>query len=146
MNAFLLLALLIGVFLPVQAGVNAQLRVGLGHPLLAAATSFAVGTVALVACAAAVRTPVPALAALGRMPWWYWTGGLLGAIYILAAVVLAPRLGAANLVAAIVAGQLMASLALDHFGLVGYPRHPLTLARVAGAALLLAGLMLIQRK
>ena len=146
MNAFLLLALLNGVVLPVQAGVNAQLRVGLGHPLLAAVTSFAVGTVALVACAAAARVPVPGVAGLARMPWWYWTGGLLGAAYVLAAVVLAPRLGAATLVAAVVAGQLIASLALDHFGLVGYPQHPVTPARVIGAALLLAGLWLIQRK
>jgi bacterial/archaeal transporter family-2 protein len=146
MNVFLLLALLIGVVLPLQAGVNAQLRVGLGHPLLAAATSFAVGTVALIVCAAAVRAPIPGAAALARLPWWYWTGGLLGAVYVLAAVVLAPRLGAANLVAAVVAGQLVASLVLDHFGLVGYPRFPITLARVAGVALLLAGLLLIQRK
>jgi transporter family-2 protein len=142
----LLLAILIGVVLPVQAGVNAQLRVGLGHPLLAAAVSFAVGTVALALCAAAVRAHIPGAPALARLPWWYWTGGLLGALYVLGAVVLAPRLGAANLVAAVVAGQLVTSLVLDHFGLVGYPQHSVSVGRVVGAGLLLAGLALIQRR
>jgi transporter family-2 protein len=91
------------------------------------------------------RTPLPSGAALGASSWWHWTGGLLGALYIAAAVVLAPRLGAATLTAAIVAGQMIASIALDHFGLVGYPVHPLSWSRVLGAALIMAGVFLIQR-
>jgi transporter family-2 protein len=146
MTVLLIVAFLVGVALPVQAGVNAQLRVGLGHPLLAATVSFAVGTVALALCVAAARTQLPSAAAVARLPWWYWTGGLLGAVYIFAAVVLAPRLGAANLIAAIVAGQLVTSLLLDQFGLVGYPQHSASLTRIAGAVLLLAGLVLIQRR
>jgi bacterial/archaeal transporter family-2 protein len=146
MTVLLIVAFLVGVALPVQAGVNAQLRVGLGHPLLAATVSFAVGTVALALCVGAARTQLPSAAAVARLPWWYWTGGLLGAVYIFAAVVLAPRLGAANLIAAIVAGQLVTSLVLDQFGLVGYPQHSASLTRIAGAVLLLAGLVLIQRR
>jgi transporter family-2 protein len=142
----LLLAMLIGAALPVQAGVNSQLRVGLGHPMLAATVSFVVGAVALGAVALAQRAPIPGGAVLARLPWWVWGGGLLGALYVVGSILLVPRLGAATLTASIVAGQLAAALLLDQFGLVGYARHPLTLARLLGAVLLLAGVVLIQRR
>lgn len=141
---FLLLAIATGVVLPVQAGVNAQLRIGLGHPVLAAAVSFFVGTVALAAYVVVARVGLPA-GAMGRTLWWHWTGGVLGAFFVATAIILTPRLGAATLVATIVAGQMVASLILDHYGLVGYARHPMDLARLAGALLVIAGVFLIQR-
>ena len=141
----LLCAVLIGVVLPLQAGVNAQLRVGLGHPMLAATASFLVGTLALAVAAAAARLPVPLGPQLVELPWWSWTGGLLGAVYVAAVIVLVPKLGAATLIAAVVAGQLLASLVLDHYGLVGYAHHPINLSRLLGALLLMAGVLLIQK-
>jgi transporter family-2 protein len=146
MPALLLAAFLIGIVLPVQSGVNAQLRIGVGHPMLAAFISFAVGTVALLGLNIAMRVPLPTAEAAGRMPWWYWIGGLLGATYIYLAVLLAPRLGAATLVAVIVSGQMVASLVLDHFGLVGYPQQSLTPARALGALLVIGGVFLVQRR
>lgn len=139
-----LLAILTGVALPVQAGVNNQLRGALGHPALAATVSFFVGTVALAAYVVAARLSVPA-GAVGRTLWWHWSGGVIGAFFIACAIILAPRLGAATLVAAVVAGQMLASLVLDHYGLVGYPQHPMNLWRLAGVALVLGGVFLIQR-
>ncbi len=141
---FLLLAILTGAILPLQAGINSQLRGVLGHPVLAAAASFLVGTIALAAYSAIARVPIPA-GVFGRTYWWHWSGGLIGAFYVACAIVLVPRLGAATLVAAVVAGQMVASLLLDHYGAVGYPRHPVDLWRVAGAVLVMAGVFLIQR-
>lgn len=146
MIPLILLAVLVGVVLPVQAGVNAQLRLNLGHPLLAAFVSFAVGTIALLGLNLALRTPVPSGEALARVTWWHWIGGLLGATYIYLAIILAPRLGAATLVASIVTGQMVTSLILDHFGLIGYPQQTLTPARAMGALLVIGGLLLIQRR
>ena len=137
-------AFLIGVMLPVQAGVNAQLRTGLGHPLLAAFASFAVGTAALGLVALLSRAR-PA-GALSDIPWYQWTGGLLGAMYIAAAVVLAPRLGAATLIAAIVAGQMVTSLVLDTRGWAGFAQQPLTVSRLCGGLLVIAGVLLINRR
>ncbi len=146
MLLLVLLALLVGIVLPVQAGINAQLRIGLGHPLLAALVSFLVGTIALLGFALVMRVPLPTSGETSRIPWWQWTGGLLGAGYIAAAVVLAPRLGAAALVASVVAGQMLASLVLDYFGLVGFSQQPLTPQRALGAALVVGGVLLIQRR
>lgn len=145
MMILVFIAFLVGVVLPVQAGVNAQLRTGLGHPLLAALASFAVGTVALglVALAARVRFSGAPLSAI---PWYQWTGGLFGAFYIAAAVVLAPRLGAATLVATVVAGQMVASVVLDTRGWVGFAQQPLTISRLCGGLLVIAGVLLINRR
>lgn len=142
----ILAALLIGALLPVQIGVNTQLRAGLGNPLLAALVSFAVGTIALLGLNLVLRGPIPSGEAAGRLPWWYWVGGLLGAVYIYAVIVLAPRLGAATLVASIVAGQMVASIILDHYGWVGYAPQPVTPARLAGMLLVIVGVLLIQRR
>jgi bacterial/archaeal transporter family-2 protein len=141
----LLLALAAGVLLPVQAGVNAQLRASVGSPVIVALVSFVVGTAGLAAATVVVRAPHALRAAWIGSPWWYWVGGLIGALYVLASIVLAPRLGAATLVAAIVAGQMIASLFLDQYGLVGFPIHPITGFRVLGAALVIAGVILVQR-
>ncbi len=145
MIAFLLLALLAGAMLPVQTGVNLQLRGLLGHALTAALISFVVGAAGLAAAAGAVRAPLTLGGAWARGEWWHWCGGLLGAVYIVATIVLAPRLGAATLVAALVAGQMIASLAIDHYGWVGFAEHAINPLRLFGAALIVGGVVLVQR-
>ena len=145
MILFLLLALAAGVLLPVQAGLNAQLRSALGSPVAAALVSFLVGTAGLATIAVLLRTPLPLGRAWAATSPWQWSGGLIGAVYVLAAIVLAPRLGAATLIAAVVAGQMITSLVLDQYGLVGFPVHSLTPVRLLGAALVIAGVILIQR-
>lgn len=144
MLALLLLAVFAGAILPVQAGVNAQLRVTLGHPVTATLASFLVGSVALALVALVSRVPLTLGHGLSRAPWWHWTGGLLGAIYVALIIVLAPRLGAAALIAAVVAGQMLASLALDHWALVGFPLDPLSPQRVLGALLVIGGVALVR--
>lgn len=146
MPFLVLVAALIGIVLPVQSGVNAQLRGAIGSPLLAAFISFAVGTVALLALNLAFRTALPTGVTLRALPWWNWIGGLLGAIYVFSAILLAPRLGAATLIAAIVCGQMVTSLILDHFGWVGYAQQSVTPARLLGALCIIAGVVLIQRR
>jgi transporter family-2 protein len=66
-------------------------------------------------------------------------------VYVVASILLLPRLGAATVVAAIVLGQMLASAAFDHLGLFGLARHPMTPARLIGAGLLIAGVVLIRR-
>jgi transporter family-2 protein len=145
MIAFLLLALLAGALLPVQTGINLQLRGAFGQPIVAALVSFVVGTAGLALLVAALRAPVPVAEAWDRGAWWHWIGGLLGAVYIVAAIVLAPRLGAATLVAALVAGQMVASLLIDHYGWVGFAVHPMSPLRILGAVLVVGGVILVQR-
>ena len=142
---FLFLALAAGVLLPVQAGLNAQLRSALGSPIAAAFISFLVGTAALAAATLVFRVSFPVGRAWAVTHPVQWSGGIIGALYVLAAVVLAPKLGAGTLVAAVVTGQMITSLLLDHYGLIGFPVHLLSPVRLIGAALIIAGVVLIQR-
>ena len=138
-------AMVAGTLLPTQAGINAQLAKNLGHPLLAASVSFALGTFALLLFTWAFQIPLPEIGRATQAPWYFWLGGLLGVIYLTATIILAPLLGAATMIGLIVAGQMLASIALDHFGLFGYPVHPLGFWRAVGAIFLIVGVATIQR-
>ena len=141
----LALALAAGAGLPVQAGVNASMRTYLGRPELAALANFLTGLLALLAWILAQRLPWPGAGEVARAPWWTWTGGLLGAFYVYAVIVLAPRLGVATTIALVVAGQMLSAVAIDHYGLFGVPLRPVTVARGLGAAMLVAGVVLLRR-
>lgn len=138
-------AVVVGALPPTQAGINAQLAKSLGHPLLAASVSFTIGSLVLLLYTFVFHTPWPVLSRTMQIPWYLWIGGLLGAIYLTAMIILAPLLGAATMVGLVVAGQMLASITLDHFGLVGFPVHPLSFWRAIGAIFLISGVALIQR-
>lgn len=144
MTFFVLLGIIAGISVPTQAGINAQLGVWTKSPVIAATISFAVGTFTLVVYSFATRIPLPAVATIGSHPWWIWTGGALGAFFVTATIMLVPKLGATTMVATILAGQMLASLLLDHFGALGYPLHPVSLGRLAGVALVCVGVWLIK--
>jgi bacterial/archaeal transporter family-2 protein len=124
-----------GALIAMQAGVNSQLVRFVGHPLLAATISFVVGTVALALCSLGVGS-WPTLSSLIAAPWWVWTGGLLGAVFVVTTAALAPVLGA---------GQMTFALLLDHYGLVGFAVRPLSPWRIVGAAFVVTGVVLIRR-
>ncbi len=147
MNSFLLytgMAALAGTLLPLQALINAHLAAGIKAPLMATFISFAVGTAVLFFVILAMRTPAPAAAQLGNLPWWAWLGGFLGAYFVLTATMAVPTLGAAGLTAIVIAGQLISSIALDHFGVLHTPT-PVTPVRIAGALMLMGGAFLVLR-
>lgn len=142
---YILLTVLAGVAVTLQVGVNNALRHNIGSPVFAAFFSFLIGTFALLAYIVATRSSWPAMQTVAKVPAWAWAGGVLGAYYVVTAIIVAPKLGAASLISLIVATQLFMSLVLDHFGLIGFAQHSINAWRVAGAALLIAGVMLIVR-
>lgn len=147
MTWFLLVgALVAGAFLPLQAGINSQLRIYTGNSVIAAFISFVVGTIVLFGLALALRLHWPSSSGIAEAPWWVWIGGVLGAFFVYLTIVLADKLGAAVLISFIIAGQMAASLLLDQYGLIGYARHPITPGRLIGSVLLLAGVILIRYK
>lgn len=140
----LLLAVIAGAVVPFQSAINFNLGRGLGHPLWATLASLLVSIVVLLPIMLAMRLPLPSLAFISKAPLWMWAGGAFGVVFISLAVVLLPRLGASGFMALALAGQVVASLVLDHFGWFGLVERPISLPRFAGAALLIGGVMLIQ--
>jgi transporter family-2 protein len=139
------LAFAAGATLIIQVGLNTTLRQALDSPVIAGLVSFVVGSAAIVCFVLITRTSWPARAQFLGTPAWAWFGGALGAFYVISTIVVGPRLGAATLLALVVLGQLATALTVDHFGWLGFPQQPLTLVRLAGAALLFGGVLLITR-
>lgn len=142
---YILLTVVAGVAVTLQVGVNNALRQSLNSPVFAALFSFAVGTLGLLVYVVATRANWPSMETISKVPAWAWVGGVLGACYVVTAIIVAPKLGAASLISIIVATQLCTSLFLDHFGLVGFAQQSINMWRVAGALLLIAGVTLIVR-
>lgn len=142
---YLLLAFLTGLAITIQAGVNANLRQAITNPVLAAAISFGSGLFALIALLLASGNAVPTHDALRQVSWWKWTGGLIGAVYVTTVIVSVPKIGTANLVSLSVAGQLIAAIVMDHYGLMGFSLHPANGWRLLGVLLIMAGVLLVVR-
>jgi transporter family-2 protein len=140
----MLLAVGAGVSVVVQQVLNANLRHALNSAAWSGFVSYLVGTICMALLAVSLRDPVPSATAAARIPWWAWSGGLFGAIFIALAILLIPQLGAATFFALLITGQMLCSFAFDHFGLLGMPVHPVSLIRLAGAAFLILGVVMIR--
>ena len=134
-----------GASIVIQQVLNTNLRTALNSAAWSGFTSYFVGLICMVVLAVALRDPVPQVATMARIPWWAWSGGLFGALFIGLAILLVPKLGAATFFALLVTGQMPASLLFDQVGLLGLAQRPVDLPRLFGVALLIGGVVLIRR-
>lgn len=138
------MAFIAGAVLPFQATSNAAVGRALGHPLWGALVSLSVSAVVVIAALIILKVQAPDIGQALRSAWWVWIGGILGAIYVGSAAVITPRLGASGFIILVVAGQILIALLMDHFGLMGLVSKPVTLLKLAGAAMILGGVLLVQ--
>ncbi|ADL12726.1 DMT family transporter [Acetohalobium arabaticum] len=141
---FMFFALLAGVIVTFQIGINSQLQLFLNNPVQAALVSFSVGTISLLLYSVIAGYDWPTLQEALQTPWWIWIGGVLGAIYVFSTIFLAPKLGATVLISLIITGQLITSLILDHYGFLGFPQQAINPWRILGVILLIIGAVLIR--
>jgi transporter family-2 protein len=139
-----LFALAAGSANPVQAGASSQLNKTLASPMWAAITVYATGLIGVLLIQAAVRQSWPA-ARLGEVPWWAWTGGALSIASTLTGLTLAKEMGSGLFTGLTLTASLVTSVALDHFGLMGFEQHPVSAARAIGTGLLICGIWLIAK-
>jgi transporter family-2 protein len=134
--------------LPVQGAVNGLLRGDIGSPFAVGAVSFAVAmlamTVVLLIALVMADAPKPHLAGLAHMPWWGWLGAICGATYVTTVFTAIPVIGAATAIGLTIAGQQVASLFVDRYGWFLLPRREVSGMRLAGVAVLLTGVGLMQ--
>lgn len=142
---FIILAILAGAMMPTQAAVNNRLAISVDSPILSAFISFIVGTIALFLYILATGIPLGNLASAKNAPAVAWTGGLLGAFFVAAVVTLVPRLGVALTFSLIIAGQMLITLVIDHFGFLGVPVKEINLLRLLGVTFITIGVILIRK-
>ncbi|MEM1379687.1 MAG: DMT family transporter [Pseudomonadota bacterium] len=141
----LLFGLVVGAALSSQGAINGKLAGHLGGALPAAVVSFSVGLLALVTVSLVFRQPLPSAGGVTSAPWWTLIGGMLGATVVAGAAFFVPQIGVATWVAAIIAGQLVGAMVVDHYGWLGVQARGFDVTRLAGVAFLAAGVFLIQR-
>ncbi len=143
---FLLLLVAVGSGLanPFQSGFNAELNKQLAKPVWATILVYTTGLLALLLVQLFVRETIPS-SKFAEVPWWAWLGGLISIVSTVAGLTLAQRLGSGIFTGASVTAALLTSVLLDHFGLIGFKPHPASPARLAGCALMIAGLWLVSR-
>jgi bacterial/archaeal transporter family-2 protein len=139
----ILCVFLAGIGVALQAPTNAALSRTTGSVILAALTSFAVGTLVLLGVWLLVdRT---SLGTLRNAPAWTLAGGLYGAFFVACFAFAAPRLGLATALTIAIASQLATAIVLDHFGLLQLRAAPISAGKLLGIALVLAGVVLVRR-
>ncbi|QPK82756.1 DMT family transporter [Corynebacterium qintianiae] len=140
-------ALAIGSIVPVQTAANSRLRLSVGgFPVVSALVSFTVAlAVSALATTVITGAPLPDFAAVGREPWWVWTGGAMGVSFVMGNILLFPRIGAVQTVVLPILGQVVMGLLIDQFGLFRAPHMDVGIGRILGAVVVLAGIALVLR-
>jgi transporter family-2 protein len=140
---YLVSALLGGAILPVQVALNTLLRRYLGEPMQVTFISYLAGTLASLLICFVARYPIPTGAALAQTSWWMWIGGCLGTVYVWSTIFATPKIGAALALALTIAGQMIAALFLDHYGVIGLSKFPASPERITGVVLVVLGVSLV---
>jgi len=142
---FIVLAILAGMALPLQGAINSKLASFMHNPFLSALISFTIGTIALLIYVLVSRIPLSQLSGVREAPMITWIGGLLGAFFITATLLTVPKLGVALTFSLVILGQMIVTLPMDHFGLLGVMVRSITWPRILGVVLVIAGTILILR-
>lgn len=140
---YVLLAILGGAVMPIQAGMNRELGTNVGSPFLATLNNFVGGTLLMFVVCLAAGVKWPTGAQIASAPWWSWLGGICGCTLVFAATVAVSRIGSVGVVAALLTGQLIVSLIIDQFGLLGHDVRTISPGRAVGLLLLVGGVYLI---
>jgi len=139
-----LAALGAGISVAVQQVLNGSLRTALNSPAWAGFASYLGGLLTMIVVLVAMREQMPSWKLVTATPWWAWSGGILGGVFILLVILLLPSLGAATLLALVVAGQMSAAVIMDHFGAFGLAQHSVSVSRLIGVALIIGGVVLMK--
>ncbi|MCJ2136225.1 DMT family transporter [Methylobacterium sp. J-026] len=138
------LALLAGIANAIEPGQNATLAKSTGQPMLAGLFCFALAVACFLGAMAILRWyGQPTAERATDVPWWAWPGGILGAAVVLAQLYVSEQVGAAPFLGCVITAGVIGSIALDHYGLVGFERRPAGRWRLLGGVLMVAGVALV---
>ena len=138
------MALLAGMLVPVQTAANARMRTSVGPAFVVTFLSFALSSLLLAVISLIGGVPLlPSAAQIMDVPWWGWTGGIIALFTITVTIYLFRALGQLQTAILPLLGQLLFSLVIDHFGLFGSVRIPLSAMRMVAMLLLIGGVLLV---
>ena len=131
------MGILVGVYAALQAAFNGNLTKMLGSSIASGFVSYATGTILLLLLVV-FSNQLPHKTTRGR--WWMWLGGPVGALFVVGMAQLVPHVGPGVTLLVVLIGQLLGSMAIDHFALFGARKAHVTLFRLIGVAVLAGGM------
>ena len=145
-NFIYLLPFIAGISMSIQSGINGQLRTAVGQPLAAAFFSFLGGTITLLLLLLVSKTYIPGWQQLNGIAWYKYLGGPLGVIVVTFVILSVHRVGASQMFVLLIAGQLITALIMDRYGLLGLSPTNISIQKMAGIILVIAGAYLVTKK
>lgn len=141
---FILLGILAGMALPIQTSINSRLREKVKTSYNASLISFGVAfvflTLLLIITGQGIMIP---FSSLSNEPFWIWLGGAFGVVFVTGNILLFSKLGSVQTVVLPILGQILMGLVVDHFGLFNSVKTPMTILRMVGAILVIAGVIIV---
>lgn len=141
---WILVSFIAGALLPLQAGINTKLGKAASSPAIASLISFIVGLLALLVYVLVTQQNY-SIKGLKEAPSYAWTGGLIGAFYVTVIIFAFPKIGPGLTFGLVIAGQLLLSIFMEHYQVLGAHHHPVNISRVLGMLLIVFGVVLIKR-
>jgi len=141
---WIIIALISGAFLPIQAGLNTKMGKALENPVYASMISFLVGALSIIIYIALTKQHV-SWQGIRTVPAYVWLAGVLGAFYVTAIILAFPRIGPALTFGLVVAGQMLIALFLDHFNILVAQQHSINIWRIIGILFIVGGVILIRK-
>ncbi|WP_018615739.1 DMT family transporter [Segetibacter koreensis] len=143
---FLALALITGALIPIQAATNAEFSKSIGNPFITGLMVFIVGLIGMILFLLISRISFPMRQQLASAPVHGYLGGIIVATYVVMITVLVPRIGVGTAIGLIVTGQIICAVTIDHFGLFNVAVRSISLTRIVGMLLMIAGVYLVMKK
>lgn len=143
--AWIIIVFIGGALLPLQTGLNARLGKSIDSPIYASMFSFVVGTLAVGFYLPFAKESISWTGLKSASIYLWLGGGIIGAFFITASMLALPRIGMALTFGLIVAGQVIVSVLLDHFGLLVAEQHSINSWRLMGIALIIAGVLIVEK-
>jgi transporter family-2 protein len=144
--SYIILALITGALIPVQASTNAAFSKSTGNPYVTGVMVLLIGLIAALIFITISRTRIPSIAQFKNAPLYSYTGGLIVCTYVIMITVITPKLGVGNAIGLIVTGQIICAVIIDHFGLLGATVRKVDLSRLMGALMMIGGIYLVMKK
>ena len=141
---WIIIALVSGAFVPIQAALNTRLGKSIDNPAIAAFISFIIGAIGLGLYVVITRQSA-SWAGMRTVPAYAWMGGILGAFYVTAIIFAFPRIGPALTFGLIVTGQMIIAILLEHFNFLGAEQHSINVWRILGVLLVITGVIIIRK-
>ena len=143
---YIMLALVTGALIPIQAATNAAFSKSVTNPLITGIMVFVVGFLGMLILSLTMRISWPSVHQLASAPAYGYFGGLIVATYVVMITILVPRIGVGTAISVIVTGQILCAVAIDHFGFFNVQVRSIDARRLMGVLMMIAGIYFVMKK